>query len=398
MQLIPQEFTNEINLRIEKIRKEMHKDGLDAVLIVSNANIYYCSGRFFRGYIYIPLDRNPVWCVVKPQIYEPNDETTFYIRKPEELPDLLHKLSYPLPGNIGLEENELSYSDIMRLKAIFPDSSLKNASIVLKNARMTKTEWEIEEMKIDGQHHVKVYGEIDDCYRPGMSDLALQIEIEKRLRLEGSLGVSRVAGNLMEINLGSVISGENADNPSPYEFTMGGAGMHPALPVGANNSPILEGQTVMIDMNGAFNGYQTDMTRIWSLGDTSPLAKKAHDCSIKILRNLEKISLPGLPVKDMYDVAIKIVEQEGLKDYFMGHNSQVGFIGHGVGIELNELPVINSRSKHILSLNMTLAIEPKFVIPHIGAVGIENTYVVRENGLENITVFPEEIHRFRTDN
>ena len=393
MKLIPDNFKSEINSRIEKIKKEMIKMGAEEVLIASNANIYYSTGRFFRGYVFISSEGLILWFVIKPQVYD-KENNVFFIRKPEEIPDILKEKGFKEVRIIGLEENELYYSDLMRLKALFPKASLINASPIIKSARMTKTPWEINEMRQDGLHHIKVYGEIKDCYKPGMSDLQLQIEIEKRLRLEGALGISRVAGNLMEINLGSVISGDNADNPGPYEFTMGGEGLNPALPVGANNSVIMKGQTVMIDMNGAFNGYQTDMTRVWSLGETSELAKKAHDCSIKILRHLEKAALPGVPVKNLYEIAVKIVEDSQLKDYFMGHKSQVGFIGHGVGIELNELPVLTPRSKDILRENMTIAIEPKFVIPHIGAVGVENTYVVTSTGLENLTVFPEEIQKF----
>lgn len=88
---------------------------------------------------------------------------------------------------------------------------------------------------------------------------------------------------------------------------------------------------------------------------------------------------------------MKIVEEDGLEKYFTGHTQQVGFIGHGVGIELNEQPAITPRSKDTLLEDMTLAIEPKFVIPEIGAVGVENTYVVAPDGLQSITPFPEEI-------
>lgn len=393
MKLIPDNFRKEIELRLEKIKNRMQEQKTEAVLLGSNTNIYYATGRFFRGYVFIPLQGESIRFVIKPKIFD-EEESVIIIRKPEDIPGILQSKSYIPFNTIGLEENDLSYSDIIRLKALFPDSELKNASIILKKARMVKTDWEIREMEEDGVHQVNVYSKVKDCYKPGMTDLELQIEIERNLRLEGSLGVSRVSGNLMEINLGSVISGENADNPGPYEFTMGGSGVHPSLPVGADGSPILEGNTVMIDMNGAFNGYQTDMTRVWSLGETSELAKKAHDCSIKILRTLEKDSLPGLPVKEMYEKAIKIVEEENLLKYFMGYTSQVGFIGHGVGIELNELPVLTPRSQDILEENMTLAVEPKFVIPHVGAVGIENTYVVTSSGLRNITVFPEKIMKF----
>lgn len=393
MKLITDQFKEEIEKRISKIRKEMNLLEIESVLIGSNANIYYTSVRFFRGYVYIPLDKEAIWFVVKPQVYN-NEHNVYFIRKAEDIPSILEKMGYNLPSVIGLEENDLSYSDIIRLKALFPSAELKNCSMALKRARMVKTTWELNEMEIDGKHHVKVYGKIKDCYKPGMSDLGLQIEIEKHLRLEGALGISRVSGNLMDINMGSVISGENADIPGPYEFTMTGSGVHPSLPAGANGSPILEGTTVMIDMNGAFNGYQTDMTRVWSLGECPELAIKAHNCSIEILKELEKRALPGEAVKTLYEIAIEIVKTRGLEDYFMGHNNKVGFIGHGVGIELNELPVLTPKSKDILACNMTLAIEPKFVIPKVGAVGVENTYIVTENGLKNITIFPEEIQKF----
>ena len=80
-----------------------------------------------------------------------------------------------------------------------------------------------------------------------------------------------------------------------------------------------------------------------------------------------------------------------LDDYFMGHAQKAGFVGHGVGIEVNEMPVLAPRSKDILQYNNVIAIEPKFVIPEVGAVGIENTYVVRETHLECLTNFPEQI-------
>lgn len=393
MQLIDPTFQEEILIRVEKIQTELHQTDCDALLIASNVNIFYTTGRFYRGYVYIHRSYGPLWFIVKPQIFS-KEPDIFFIRKPEEIPDILNNLNLGFPASIGLELSDLSYLEIARLQSLFPGAELKNGSAIMKNVRKIKTRWEIKEMKVDGLHQCKVYGEINDCYQPGMTDLQLQIEIERRLRLEGALGVSRVSGNLMEINMGSVLVGDNADNPSPYEFTMGGAGVNTSLPVGADNTKIKSGNAVMIDMNGVFNGYQTDMTRVWCLGELPEIAKEAHNTSIRILRTLEKNSLPGTPVKDMYETAIDIVKASGLLQYFMGHNSQVSFIGHGVGIELNELPVINFKSKDILMPGMTIAIEPKFVIPQVGAVGVENTYVVTPEGLENLTVFPEEIQKF----
>lgn len=80
----------------------------------------------------------------------------------------------------------------------------------------------------------------------------------------------------------------------------------------------------------------------------------------------------------------------GLKDHFMGYPEPVAFIGHGIGIELDELPVMARGFDKLLEKNMVFALEPKFVFPE-GAVGIENTFVVTEKGLDSLTVFDESI-------
>lgn len=387
--LIPQDLEQEISLHIEKTRGQMSTLGLDALLVTSNVNLFYCTGRFFRGYAHIHPG-GVEYFVVRPQIFE-EKENISYVRKPEQIAELLADKNITLKGSLGMEEDTLTYSDAMRLRKIFTGVEIKNGTSALRGARLTKTPYEISLMRYDGEKQVKVYRKVTGLYRPGMTDLQLQIEIERELRLEGCLGFARVAGNLMDINMGSVLSGDNADNPSPYEFAMGGEGTDPSLPGGANRSVIRKGETVMIDMNGSFNSYQTDMTRVWSRGDLPDIAFKAHDCSIKILRELEQIARPGTPVADLYLKAEHMADKAGLKEYFMGHRQKAGFIGHGVGIELNEQPPVTAKSKVILESDMTLALEPKFVLPGIGAVGAENTYVIRPDSVECLTNFTEEI-------
>lgn len=389
MKLIPDHLTPEINLHIDKTRQFMEAQGMDALLVSSNSNIYYTTGRFFRGYVYIPLSGNAMWFVVRPVDIDSSPEVV-RVRKPEDIPAAVQAAGLTPPRSVGFEFDSMTYSGTQRLMALFPGATPLNGSIPLRLARLTKTPWEIDRMKEDGMHQTEVYRRVTKCYEEDMTDVQFQIEIERILRLEGCLGFIRTSGNLMDINLGSVIAGDNADNPSPYDFTMGGAGTHPSLPGGADGTTIRPGQTVMVDMNGSFNGYQTDMTRVWCLGEIPRLAQKAHKCSLAILRACEKAK-PGTPVKDLYQKALDIATAEKLQDYFMGHRQQAVFIGHGVGIELNEPPVVTPRSRDILQENMTIALEPKFVIPGVGAVGIENTYVVTPRGLNSITRFPEEI-------
>lgn len=386
--LVPAGLKEEILLHVAKIKAAMPSDS--AILVAANVNVFYSTGRFFRGYVFLPKEGNPLYFVVKPQVFSESEDMA-YIRKPEQIADILAERGVGIPARFGLEEDVLSFSDTSRLMKAFGEREFFNATPALREARMVKTPYEIEQMRIDGRRQTSVYSKITSLYRRGMTDLDLQIAIETELRKAGCLGYARVAGNLMEINMGSVLVGANADNPSPYEFAMGGEGADPSLPGGANGTLIRRGETVMIDMNGAFNAYQTDMTRIWSLGDLPALALKAHDCSRAILRALEKEALPGVEVKRLYERAVEIARSEGLEDYFMGHSQKSGFIGHGVGIELNEQPPVAPRCATLLQPGMTLALEPKFVIPEVGAVGVENTYVVTADGLESLTPFPEEI-------
>ncbi|MDE6717215.1 MAG: Xaa-Pro peptidase family protein [Muribaculaceae bacterium] len=381
----------ELDLRIAKIREAMAEGDCDAVLIASTTNLFYISGTVFRGYVLILSDSDPVWFMVPPSVAPDGFPHCHTIHKPEMIPAWLHEAGYAVPRSIGLEFDDLLYSELMRLKSLFPESEIKNASGVLRKARMTKTEYEIRKIREDGMHQARAYSKVPKCYKEGMTDLELQIEVERVLRLEGCLGYLRAAGSRMELNLGSVISGDNADMPSPYDFSMGGAGVDPSLPVGADGKTIKPGCSVMLDMNGGFNGYQSDMTRTWYLESVSELARKAHECSRRILRDLEKRALPGVPVSELYIKAVEIAQADGLGDYFMGHRNKVKFIGHGIGIELNEQPVVMERNRQPLLKNMTIALEPKFVIPHVGAVGVENTYCVTDNGLDNLTEFPEEL-------
>jgi Xaa-Pro aminopeptidase len=390
MFLIPSDLRQEIASRIESLRGNMKAAGADAIIAASTTNIYYTTSRVFKGYVYIPLEGDPIWFLIKPDVYE-KEKDVVLIRKPEMIPALLTEMGYTLPSAVGYEFDDLSYSDISRLMKLFPEAKPVNGSTILRKSRMIKTPWEIDRMREDGMHQAEAYRRVTRCYKEDMTDLEFQIEIERLLRLEGCLGCIRTSGNLMDINMGSVVAGDNADVPSPFDFTMGGAGVHPSLPEGADGKTLRRGETIMVDMNGSFNGYQTDMTRVWSLGDLPALAVKAHECSRSILRACEAMALPGTPVADLYRKAMQIVEGEGLSQYFMGHRQQAPFIGHGVGIQLNEQPVVTPRSKDLLEENMTIALEPKFVIPGVGAVGVENTYVVTSTGLENITVFPEEI-------
>lgn len=382
-------FIEEKEIRLNKIVAKMAENNVDAILLSDNANLYYTSGRVYSGYTYITKDKEEIFFVKRPIGLKGQD--VIYIRKPENIPEALTEKGIKFPKTIALELDVTPYNDILRLQKLFPDAAVVNGTAIMRAVRAVKTKYEIEKIKTSGAHHDMAYKHIPKIYRYGMTDIEFQIEIERQLRLEGSLGQFRISGQSMEIYMGNLLCGDNADNPTPYDFAMGGAGLSTSLPVGCNGSEIKRGNTVMVDLGGNFTGYMTDMTRTFYLGELSDLTQKAHETSIKICHEIQKMAKPGVEAKALYEKAMEIATEAGLEEYFMGHKQKAGFIGHGVGIEINEFPVLAPRSKHILEAGNVIAVEPKFVIPHAGAAGIENTYVVTENGLEQITNYPEEI-------
>ena len=167
--------------------------------------------------------------------------------------------------------------------------------------------------------------------------------------------------------------------------------MDPSCPLGANGTIQKDGTSDMVDMAGNYSAYLTDMTRVYAIGKLPELAYKAHQVSLAIQHEIENMARPGTPCADLYNLAFQMAEREGLADYFMGTKQQAKFVGHGIGLQINELPVLTPRSKELLEENMTFALEPKFVIPGTGAVGVENSYLVTNNAVEKLTLFEENI-------
>jgi Xaa-Pro aminopeptidase len=290
-----------------------------------------------------------------------------------------------------LEGDELSFNEYNRLASLFPDAEVVNGTPIIRQARSIKTDMEIEMFRRSGIAHTNAYNKIPSVYRPGMTDREFSIEIERLMRLEGNLGIFRVFGQSMEIFMGSVLAGDNAATPSPFDFALGGQGLNPALPVGANGTPLKEGYSVMVDMGGNFNGYMGDMSRVFSIGKLTQEAYDAHQLCLDVQNEVVEMAKPGVVCEDLYNKAIEMVTAAGYADRFMGTAQQARFIGHGIGLEINEMPVIAPRMKMELEPGMVFALEPKIVIPGVGPVGVENSWAVNAEGLEKLTNCAEEI-------
>ena len=363
-------------LRISKLQSLLQRQGIEALVVTSNVNLLYVCGEVFSGLAFIPQKGEAQFFLRRPQLH-PESATVHYVRKIEQITEHIDTDSL---CSVALELDEQSYSDIQRQSKLFPKAELHNATALLREARMVKTPLELEQIREGARRHVETYKIIPSLYRDGMTDRDLQIEIEREMRRHGSIGLFRCFGSAMEIFMGSLLTGDNAGAPSPYDFALGGAGTQ-ALPLGANGTPLRQGQAVMIDMAGNYGVYYSDMTRTYRL----------HELSCTIHREVMQRATPGTSYAALYNGSLRMVEEAGAHPYFMGTELQAQFVGHGLGLQINELPVLMGRSKDCLQPGMVIAFEPKFVLPHIGAVGIENTYLVTETGVENLTPAPEAI-------
>ena len=380
---------DDLRIRWTRLQEFLIKEKADACLVSSSVNIYYLTGIVFNGFFYMPSSGDPVYFYRRPEDLQ--HPCAVPIRKAEDIPGLLSKNKLEMPKRILLEADQMTHSEHVRLQAVFPNSETGNATPLLRKQRMIKTPWETDQLRYSGKIHAEVYSKIKNLYCSGMTELELQCNIEREMRLAGSIGLFRSFGSNMDIYMGSILSGNNAEAPSPFDYALGGAGIHPSLPIGSDGTDLKKGTALMVDMAGNYTAYMSDMTRVFSIGRLPEEAYRAHQVSIDMHNWLIANAKPGTPCIDIYNHTLQMAEDAGLSDCFMGTKQQAKFVGHGVGIEINELPVFMGRSKDLLQAGMAFAFEPKFIISGVGAVGIENTYVVKESGIEKITKFEENI-------
>lgn len=378
-------------LRIQKLRQVLTQQDVDAMLLCANVNLFYLTGVIFDGYFYLPREGDPITFTRRPRELSLPGIEAVPIGKPEQIPALLSERGVPSPARLLLDEDDISGSEYLRLSRLFPESQLVHRLSAARLARTIKTPYEIDQIHISAQHQKALYEIIPSLYEPGMTDLELTARIEYQARHDGHLGIFRTFGFRMEGHMGSVLAGDNAAAASPYDFALGGQGLHPSLPMSQCGAPLRPSTTVMVDITGNHTGYQSDCSRTFSIGSVPDAAYKAHQLSIDIQNACVEASRQAVTCCELYELGLDMVRKAGLSDSFMGRAQQAKFFGHGLGIEINELPVIAPRCNTALQPGMVIALEPKFVLDGIGPVGTENTYVMTENGLECITLCEQSL-------
>jgi Xaa-Pro aminopeptidase len=191
---------------------------------------------------------------------------------------------------------------------------------------------------------------------------------------------------------GHILSGPEAAVSSYADAPTGGVGLSPAFGQGPSLRRIGRNEVVSVDTMLNYNGYLNDQTRNFALGQPPSQLLDAYQLVREIHAGMCSRAIPGAITGDLYDWAWQEVTRLGRQDFFMGADTaRVKFIGHGLGIEVDEFPFIAQGQKLALQTNMTFAFEPKFIIPGVGIAGLENTYVVTDGGLESLNTASDEL-------
>jgi len=356
-----------------RVAELLAKNNIDAILISNDVNNLYVTGEIFGGYTYITAQGEII--LFSKYADKVGEFETVKIRKPEQIPELLGKK----PQTLSLDDESSSAADWIRLSNAFSFCNIVTRKNIMRTARIVKTPSELEKIKKAAEQQMTVYSKIPELFEEGMTDTDLAIKLEGALRKCGHNGIFRTHGFHMECFMGSLLCGQNGEEASVYDFALGGKGATKALPIGACGDAIKAGDAVMVDYSGCYDGYLCDMTRTFFVKEIAPKALYAHNVSIEIQELVQPMLKEGVCAFEIWEKTLEIVKKHSLEGCFMGLSKQSKFVGHGVGLEINEPPVMCTNDKTPLEQNTVLAIEPKFVIKGIGAVGVEDTYTVEKN-------------------
>jgi len=386
----PQE---ELQQRIGNLQERMQQKSLAGALILQRADLFYFSGTGQNGHLFIPASGEPT-LLVKKSLDRAKEESALKTVIPysgtEQLKDLVIS-QIPENSVIGLEADVLPAALYFRYQKIFAGYQLVDLSGEIRQIRAVKSAYEINLLRQAAAVGKQVFDYAREIIRPGMSEVELAGGLEMQARRLGHQGAVRMRGFNQELYFGHVMSGDNAAAASFFDGPTGGSGLNPSYPQGAGIRIVNKNEPILVDFVTVIGGYMVDQTRIFCLGNPASKLLEAYSLAVEIKKSLAVKGKAGICGSALYDQAFAMAEQAGLDKHFMGFPEPVSFVGHGVGIELDEMPVIARGFRVTLEKGMVFALEPKFIFPALGTVGIEDTFVVGADNLEQLTICSDQL-------
>lgn len=387
---------SELDRRLARFRELLKHRELEGAFILQNADLFYFTGTVQQGVLYIPAEGEPLYLVRK-EFSRAQEESRLKnivpIRGFRDLPRCLADFGQALPHTAGMELDVLPVALYRRLAGHFPGCTITDISPLIREVRAVKSDYEIACMRRAGSMVDRICDYAARVIRPGRTDLEVAAELEGEARRLGHQGITRMRGFNSEIFMGQFLSGPDAGVPSFADTPLGGPGLNPCVGRGSGLKTIAPGEPILFDFTGTADGYLSDMTRIFCIGGLDDELSRAYEEMKDVQELMRGMVRPGRKWGEVYEACCDLARRQGHAGRFMGPpGAQVSFIGHGIGLEIDEYPFIaKGFMEQELQENMTFAFEPKVVFPGRGAVGIENTFRITTTGVEALTNSDERL-------
>ena len=354
--------------RIDKIQAVLRRKKLDALLVSQPENRRYLSGYSAldhgiaetAGLLLVPAKGDP-WLLTDFRFKLQAEAEAGFLRIGLYPKGLLALLREMLPDlgirTLGFESYYTLYSFAEKLNALSEKTGVRfvPTTDLVEKLRIIKDEDEIAKLRASVDLNEKVFDEVYSSLRPGQTEREIALVIESTMRRMGA--------------------------QSPSFDTIVATGSNSALPHAVPGPvAINKDQPVMIDMGLILDGYCSDMTRTFVIGQPDErflaihrLVRRAQLAAIETIR-------AGVAAAKVDAVARDIIAAAGYGQAF-GHS-----LGHGVGLAVHEEPRLSSRNGKKLEAGMVVTVEPGIYIPEWGGVRLENMVVVRADGCELLNI------------
>lgn len=381
----------------------MRDAGLDGLMATHNADVFYLSGVVQQAQIYVPVAGDPVLMVRKHlgrarMVSRLPESAVVGVRSLRELPALIETAG-GRPRAIGFEFDTLPVAVFQAYSKALAglNAELVDGSMLLRQVRAIKSNYEVEQIKRAAMVADVGFKAAADNLHEGVTEVELAALVEAATRMAGHSGTVRIRAYGQEMHMGHLLAGDAGALASFMNSPTGGYGPGPWAPYGAGKRPIRRGEPVLLDYSGEWGGYIADQTRMLSLGPLSSFWQDTYAAMLDVESYLAREVRPGMTSGEVYDMALARATTLGYGDNFMGPPEEVSpgqkvpFVGHAVGLELDEWPPLQKGTEAVLEAGMTLAVEPKLIYEGRGAIGIEDTYLLTQSGLRSLTYSSQQI-------
>jgi len=387
--------SGEIYRRIKRIQKELQGNEIDGLFIVQRVDLFYFSGTAQTGFLYIPAGGQPVLFIKRylPRAREESSiKNIIEIKSIKEVPGLIVDFCDKLPGTFGFEFDVLPVRDFNFYKRLFDVEKFVDGSHLIHKVRMIKSDWEIEQIEKTAELSQKTFEYMKSAIRPGLTEMEFAGMYETFARKIGHGAKLRVRDFQTEGYPWHILSGTNGGLLGLLDSPASGEGTSAAFPCGGGNKLLAPDEPIMIDFGSVLNGYHMDETRMFAIESMPGQAMDACRAAIDIHNDvLEKVK-PGISLDELFRHSVKTAKSLGYAKPYLGPpGHEVSFVGHGIGLELIEPPIIAKGRDVLLKPGMIFALEPKMVFENEFSAGIESVFLVTETGARLISRVPLEI-------